>query len=298
VGGSDKRRKSFEPLLMESPKAPACFCFRCPLGKTYPECSLACAEELDRIIERQGADTVAAFIAEPVVGSTIGAVVPPDDYWPRIAEICRKHGVLLSADEVMTGFGRTGKRFAVEHWGVTPDIITGGKGLAGGYAPIGGVYTTDRVVEPIAATGDELMFFTFGAHPAACAAADRVLEILEREGLIERAVNQGQYLQKRLEEKLSAHPNVAQVRGLGLLRAVELVRDRETMEPFPAEARLIMRVVASGLINGAFFYPGGDGPAPDAVLLGPPFVVTDDEIDAIVDILGKSIDEAVAKAAR
>jgi adenosylmethionine-8-amino-7-oxononanoate aminotransferase len=235
---------------------------------------------------------VAAFVAEPVVGSTIGAVDPPDEYWPRVAEICRRHGVLLIADEVMTGFGRTGRRFGVEHWDVTPDILVAGKGLAGGYAPIGGVYTSEEVVGSLAKGGDELMFYTFGAHPSACGAADKVLEILEREALVARAAEMGERLRKRLSV-LESHPNVAQVRGRGLMLGVELVRDRNTLEPFPAEAGLTRKVIAAGLGEGVFFYPCGSGSVRDAVMMGPPFVIGDEEIEKIVSALETAIDAAV-----
>jgi adenosylmethionine-8-amino-7-oxononanoate aminotransferase len=293
VGGHAKRRKPFGPLLLDLPKAPACYCLRCPLGRRYPACDVACAEELARVIEREGPETVAAFVAEPVVGSTAGALAPPAEYWPRVAEVCRAHGVLLVADEVMTGFGRTGRRFGVEHWDVVPDILVGGKGLAGGYAPLGAVFARDAVVEPLAAAGDELMYYTFGGHPGACAAADAVLAILEREDLVRRAATMGERLREALAP-LERHPNVAEVRGLGLLQAVELVRDRETLEPFPAEARLGWRVVVQGLLRGAFFYPGGTDPARDVVCLGPPFVIEDTEIELLARVLGEAIDAAVA----
>jgi adenosylmethionine-8-amino-7-oxononanoate aminotransferase len=297
AGGHEKRRKPFGPLLHDWPKAPACYCLRCPLEASYPSCELACAEALDALIESEGPETVAAFLAEPVVGSTAGAVSPPDDYWPRIAEICRRHGVLLIADEVMTGFGRTGKRFGVEHWGVTPDILVSGKGLAGGYAPIGGVYVSEEVVAPLAKSGEELMYYTFGAHPSACAAAEKVLEILEREDLVSRAAEQGEKLRKRLAP-LEAHPHVAQVRGRGLLLAVELVKDRSTLEPFPAELNLTGRVVATGLGDGVFFYPGGSGSAQDVVLLGPPFIIGDPEIEKMVSTLERSIESVLARLPR
>jgi adenosylmethionine-8-amino-7-oxononanoate aminotransferase len=263
AGGHEKRRAPFGPLLYDWPKAPACFCLRCPLEK----------------------------------GSTIGAVDPPDEYWPRVAEICRRHGVLLIADEVMTGFGRTGRRFGVEHWNVTPDILVAGKGLAGGYAPIGGVYTSEEVVGSLAKSGDELMFYTFGAHSSACGAADKVLEILEREALVARAAEMGERLRKRLS-MLESHPNVAQIRGRGLMLGVELVRDRNTLEPFPADAGLTRKVVAAGLGEGVFFYPCGSGSVRDAVMMGPPFVIGDEEIEKIVSALETAIDTAVQWALR
>ncbi len=293
AGGHEKRREAFGPLLPDWPKAPACYCLRCPLGLGYPGCEVACASELERILEREGPGSVAAFVAEPVVGSTAGAVVPQPEYWPRVAEICRAHVVLLIADEVMTGFGRTGRRFGVDHWNVVPDILVGGKGLAGGYAPLGAVFARREVVEPLAARGEDLMFYTFGGHPSACAAADAVLGIVEREDLVRRAAERGEQLRKQLSV-LEEHPHVAQVRGRGLLLGVELVKKRETLEPFPAEARLTTRAVAHGLAQGVFFYPGGSGRARDVLVLGPPFVLGDREIEKIGVVLPRAIDAAVA----
>lgn len=297
VGGHAKRRRGLEPLLPDWPRAPACYCLRCPLGLRHPGCEVACARALEAIVEREGAHRIAAFVAEPIVGSTAGALVPPDEYWPVIAEICRHHGILLVVDEVMTGFGRTGRRFAVEHFGVTPDILVGGKGLAGGYAPMGGVFAREEVVAELGRSGDEFMYYTYGAHPAGCAAADRVLEILEREELVERCARMGKVLANALLAELGDHPHVAEVRGRGLLRAVELVRDRDTLEPFPAEARLTGRVVVEGLQRGVFFYPGGSDPARDVICLGPPFVVTEAQIRTLAGVLREAIDAAVAKAA-
>jgi adenosylmethionine-8-amino-7-oxononanoate aminotransferase len=295
VGGHAKRRAGFEPLLLDLPKAPACYCLRCPLGLRYPECRVACADEVERAIERAGPESVAAFVAEPIGGSTAGALVPPPEYWGRVAEICRRHGVLLVMDEVMTGFGRTGRRFAVEHFGITPDVLVGGKGLTGGYAPLGAVFASEAVVDPIARRGDDFMYYTYGAHPASCAAADRVLEILEREDLVRRAATMGEKLRAALAP-LERHAHVAEVRGLGLLQAVELVRDRATREPFPAAARVGQRVVVEGILRGVFFYPGGVDPARDVVCLGPPFVVSDAEVGTIARVLAESIDAAVAAA--
>ncbi len=288
VGNHAPRRGPIEPMLAAFPKAPAPFTFA-----GYPPPSENPAEALERVIRDEGVDTVAAFIAEPLVGSAGGALVPPDDYWPRVREICTRHGVLLIADEVMTGFGRTGKRFAVEHWGVTPDILVGGKGLAGGYAPLCGVYATEAVVAPLAALRQDVMFHTFAGHPAACAAADVVLDIMEREGLVARAAKTGALLKARLEEAVGAHPNVADVRGLGLMLGVELVKDRTTMERFPAGSRMAARVQAEGLRRGVFYYACGSGPVPDALLMGPPFTIGATDIDLLVRTLGPSIDAAV-----
>lgn len=293
AGGHGKRRKGMEPYLYGWPKAPACYPLRCALCRGERGCTLACADAFEAVIEEAGAASVAAVILEPVVGSTAGALVPPEGYLPRVAELCQRHGILLIADEVMCGFGRTGARFAVDHWGVVPDLLVAGKGLAGGYAPIGGVYAREEVLAPIAERGDEVMFYTFGAHPMACAAADAVLAIVEREGLVERARVQGEKLRAMLA-RLEAHPHVAEVRGRGLLQAVELVKDRETLEPFPPELGLVNRVIGAGLAHGAFFYPGGSPPAQDVVCVGPPLVVSDDELELLVTALEKAIDVATA----
>jgi adenosylmethionine-8-amino-7-oxononanoate aminotransferase len=295
VGGHTKRRAPFEAWLMDSPKAPACYCLRCPLGARYPECRVGCADAVEEVFLRAGPERIAAFVAEPIVGSTGGALTPPGEYWPRVAELCRRHGVLLVADEVMTGFGRTGRRFGLEHWGVTPDILVSGKGLTSGYAPMAGIFAREEVTLPIAQRGDDFMFYTYSAHPGACAAADAVLEILEREGLVERAAELGERLRKRLGA-LEAHPNVAEVRGRGLLQAVELVRDRNTLEPFPVEARITSKVVGAGLGAGVFFYPGGCDLARDVVVLGPPFVIGEAEIDLLAEVLEASISSAVSRA--
>jgi adenosylmethionine-8-amino-7-oxononanoate aminotransferase len=294
LGGHVARRSGLEPMFPAFRKVPECNCLRCPLAKSYPDCEVACAAALDEEIDRLGPENVAAFVAEPIVGASGGALVPPAEYWPAIQEICRTHGVLLIIDEVMTGFGRTGRRFGIEHFGVKPDILVSGKGLASGYAPISGVFATDAVVEPLAAAHDQVMFYTFGALPAACAAADSVLAILEREDLVRAAAENGEALRKRLRG-LESHPNVAEIRGRGLLIAVELVRNRETLERFPAAANLTGRIVAAGLRDGVFFYPGGIGDGRNLVMLGPPFGIGAGEIERIGATLEAAIDESVAR---
>ena len=297
VGGHVKRKKAYAPYLADPPKAPACYPLRCGLCAGEPGCNLRCADAFEDAIQSAGPGSVAAIIVEPVGGSTGGALAPPEGYLPRVAEIARRHGALLIADEVMCGFGRTGAKFAVDHWDVVPDILVGGKGLAGGYAPIGGVYTTNAITEPIAAAGDDVMFYTFAAHPAACAAADKVLEISEREGLVERSAKMGAQLRDRLQDALGEHPHVAEIRGRGLLQAVELVRDRESLEPFAPEDKLISTLVAAGMANGAFFYPGGAGAAQDVICLGPPLTISEDELELLVTTLSKTLDDAISHIA-
>ena len=254
------------------------------------------ADALERVILAEDPETVAAFICEPVVGAAGGALVPVDDFWPRAREICSRYGVLLIADEVMSGFGRTGKKFAVEHWGVEPDILVGGKGLSGGYAPIGGVYASEAVVAPLAAERQDLMFYTNSGHPASCAVADKVLEIMEREDLVARSERMGALLRQRLDS-LADHPNVAEIRGLGLMLGVEFVKDRRTMERFPAEAKFAARLQGAALRHGVFLYAAGSGPVRDAALFGPPFTINGEDIDLIVETLTSALEDAVAGAA-
>ncbi len=297
VGGHTKRRAGLEPWLHDLPKAPPPYPLRCAMCRDAGGCTLACADALEEAIQRAGPDSVAAFIFEPVGGSTAGALTAPAGYLARVGEICRRHGVLTIADEVMSGFGRTGLRFAVDHEAFVPDLLVSGKGLASGYAPIVGIFAREEVAEPIASRGDEVMFYTYAAHPAACAVADKVLEIMEREALVERCARMGEALRERLVAALGEHPHVAEIRGKGLLQAVELVQHRETLAPFAPGDRLTATVVAAGFANGVFLYPAGTGAAQDAIVMGPPFTVSESELDLLVTGLVKSIDGAVARVA-
>ncbi len=294
AGRQHKRRGALLPMLQAWPTAPACYCLRCPFEESYPACGVRCVEDIERVIQEAGPESVAAVVAEPIGGSTAGALVPPDEYWPRLREICTEYGILLIADEVMTGFGRTGRAFAVDHWDVIPDILVGGKGLGGGYAAIGGLYAHDDVVAPLAKTGDELMFYTFGALPGSCAAADKVLEIMEREDLVSRAEKMGRVLRERLSH-LEAHPHVAEIRGKGLMIGIEFVKDRDGLECFAEEDHFTNRVVAAGISEGACFYPAGIDPARDGVMLGPPLTIDEEEIGILVDALEAAVDSAVAR---
>lgn len=296
VGHHATRRVGFEPLLYDMPKAPAPYNLEESLGRAETRTLDKAAEGVEKAILEAGAETVAAFICEPIIGSAGGAVVPPPGYWTRVAEICRQYGVLLIADEVMTGFGRTGKNFGVDHEGVIPDIMVGGKGLAGGYAPMGAVYAGEAVVAPLAAAHQDLMFYTFSSHPAACAAANAVLGIMERDNLVARAAETGARLRERLRV-VEDHPNVAEVRGRGLMLGIEFVRNKETLEKFPKETRFATKVVAAGLQRGVFFYPAGSGPVHDAVMIGPPFIITNDDIDLMVDTLLAAIEDAAGRVA-
>lgn len=294
VSGNLRRRAPYVPLLPDWGHIPPCFCYRCPLGFTYPECDVACADELEKLVRGFGPETVAAFIFEPVVGATLGAVAPPEGYLARIAEICRRYGILLIADEVMTGMGRTGTPFAVEHWAIAPDMILFGKGVASGYAPLGGVLVAPHVAETIArGSGAFEHGFTYQAHPVALAAGLAVLGHIEQHRLFERVAVAGGELLQALQP-LKRDPRVGDVRGLGLLIGVEFVQDAATREPFPREAHFAERVRQAALEEGVTTYPIQgcvDGERGDHILLAPPFVISSHEIGEI----GRALAAALAR---
>jgi adenosylmethionine-8-amino-7-oxononanoate aminotransferase len=297
VSGNVRRREPFAPMLHEWGHIAPCCCYRCPLGLEYPSCNVDCADELDRLLEREGSEDVAAFIFEPVVGATLGAVAPPEGYAQRIAEICRRHNILLIADEVMSGMGRTGKPFAVEHWGVSPDMILVGKGIASGYAPLGAVIVAGHVAQAISrGSGTFLHGFTYNAHPVATAAGNAVLDYIEREHLFERVEPIGRDLRAALET-LRQYSVVGDVRGKGLLFAVEIVRDAKTREPFPADAHMAARIQEDALEAGVITYPMQgcvDGVRGDHILIAPPYTFT----PAMIQMLAAGLDRAFADLER
>jgi len=245
------------------------------------------ADLLEEWILREGADTVAAFLGEPVQGAG-GVIVPPDDYWPRIRQICDRHQVLLIADEVITGFGRTGDWFALSRYGIEPDLVTFAKGVTSGYFPLGGVGMSDRVAATIdAGAGSWMHAFTYSAHPVGCAVALANLRILEQEGLLQRARELGARLLRQLQT-LTSQPHVGEVRGLGLMAAVELVADRTTKAEFPAEQKIGPRVHEATQARGMFTRLRGD-----IYNFAPCYVTNEAQIDRMVQVLGESIDEVL-----
>jgi hypothetical protein len=257
------------------------------------------AAELERAVAACEPGTVAAFVAEPIVGATLAAAVPPDDYWPAIVEICRRHGILLIADEVMTGFGRTGHWFAMDHWGVRPDILVAAKGATSGYWPFGFVAASDEVFRTVRAAGPFVHGFTYSHSPVGAAVAGEVLRILEDEDLVTASAAKGERLRALLDARLAEHPHVGEIRGRGLLVGLELVANRESRAPFPRATRLTESVVRAARSRGLLVYSGtgnADGVDGDLILLGPPFIVTDDELVAIADRLTDTIDAAVTAA--
>jgi adenosylmethionine-8-amino-7-oxononanoate aminotransferase len=276
LSGNVVRRAPYQPLLLEWGHIAPCFCYHCPFEKKFPDCELACATDLDSFLTKNESASVAAFVFEPVVGATLGAAVPPEGYVQRIAEICRKQGILLIADEVMTGMGRCGKPFAVEHWNVEPDLILVGKGIASGYAPLGAVLVSTRVVEAFdRGSGAFMHGFTYQAHPVATAAGNAVLDYIESHRLFDHVPPAGEALRTALAP-LALHPNVGDIRGLGLLLGVEFVKNNQTHEPFPKADNIAERIHQAALERNVLTYPTQgcvDGINGDHILLAPPFVI-------------------------
>ncbi len=258
------------------------------------------AAELDAAFHAAEPGTVAAFVAEPIVGATLAAAVPPDGYWPAIAEVCRRHGVLLIADEVMTGFGRTGRWFGLDHWGVRPDLLVAAKGATSGYWPFGFVAASGEIHDRVTGGPGFVHGFTYSHAPVGAAVAREVLRILEVESLVEASATKGERLRALLTSAMGDHPAVGEIRGRGLMVGLELVADRETRAPFPRAAKITEAVVRGARERGVLVYSGtgnANGVDGDTILLGPPFVVTDAELVSIVDALADAIEQALVPEA-
>ena len=249
---------------------------------------VAVANELERAILREGPETVAMFLAEPVIGVG-GVIVPPDDYFPRIREICDRHDVLFAADEVITGFGRTGRWFALEHWGVVPDIVQFAKAITSGYFPLGGIGVRDEIARVLDEAPVPWMHaYTYTAHPVGCAVALRNLQIIEDENLVAEAGRKGARLANALGACLAQHPHVGEIRGIGLMCAIEFVKDRDTKMPFAPEELVGARIHAEAQARGLFSRVRGD-----VFVLAPPFVTPDDTLDRIAGILASATKAAL-----
>ena len=295
VSGLTGRRHKFGQLLSWWPKIPAPLCYRCSYGLTYPSCNIRCAWALDEIINQVGSQYVSTFIAESVGGAASAGMVPVPEYYPIIREICTRHDILFVDDEVICGFGRTGKWFGIEHWGVNPDMITAAKGMTGGYAPMAVVLIDNKISEVFSKTKTRFTHgFTMEANPVSCAAAISVIDIIEKEGLVERSATLGEYLHKQTREKLSQHPSVGDIRGKGMLLGVELVKNKETKEPFNPALTASYRVHMLAKQKGCMIYPTAgiiQGVKGDHFLIAPPFIITKGEIDTALDILAEAITE-------
>ena len=274
----------FREWLVDVERIAAPYPYRCGCDGADPACPTCSGTALDAAIQRIGADTVAAFIAEPVGGSSTGASTPRADYFRAIREICDRHNVLFVADEILCGAGRTGTWWAVEPYGVVPDLMTLGKGISGGYAALSAVAAPERIVDVIAGAGAFLHAQTFSFHPVACAAGLAAVRLLKREGLVERCAALGRVLQRRLAS-LAELPHIGDVRGRGLLAGIEFVEDQGTRAPFPRAARFAEAFTDAALDAGLVVWPNvgqADGVNGDLVCVAPPFTITEGEIDEIV----------------
>jgi len=300
IGGHVGRRALYQPLLIDTYRVSPCFPYHEQEDNLSDEdYSARLAQELEDQIVKLGPDTVAAFVAETVVGATAGAVCPVPGYFKKIRDICDRYGVLLILDEVMCGLGRTGTYHAFEPEGVVPDILTLAKGLGGGYQPIGAVIAHDRVVEAIhSGSGAFQHGHTYIGHPVACAAALAVQRIVQRDELVQQSAQLGHDLRTLLTERFGNHPHVGDIRGRGLFQAIELVRERDQRLPFDAQLQLHVRIKQEAHARGLLCYPGGgtiDGERGDHVLLAPPYITNLAELTDAVDILAQAVDAAIAQ---
>jgi adenosylmethionine-8-amino-7-oxononanoate aminotransferase len=301
VGGNMWRREQFAPILIDADHISPCYAYRDKRDdESLEEYGSRVADELETRIEELGAETVVAFLAEPVVGATAGALVPAPGYLKRIRDICDRHGILLILDEVMCGMGRTGALFACEQDGVAPDIIAIAKGLGAGYQPIGAALCSEEIYATIR---DGSGFFqhghTYMGHPTAAAAALAVQRTIDEEGLLDNVNRRGADLMGRLGSRFGNDPNVGDIRGRGLFIALELVADRGTKEPLDPALKVHAGIKKQAMARGLMCYPGGgtiDGRRGNHVLLAPPFIIDDGHVEEIVEKLGGALDAALADA--
>ena len=299
AGGMGERKMKFEPYAGEFIHVPAPTCYRCPLGLEYPSCKTACATAFEATILAEGPQTVAEVIVEPIM-SAVGVAVPPDDYLPKVEAICRKYDVLLHVDEVINGFGRTGKMFAHQHYGISPDIMAVAKGIVSAYLPIAATVVKNRVFESflgeVAEARQVMQVNTYGGHPVAAAVAVRNIEIMLEEQLPERAATMGAYLMDGFKAALFKHAITGDIRGKGLLIGIELVTDRESKVQL--DGALVQGVVdfckANGVIVGR---SGGGSRHSNTIVFSPPLVITRSECDTLIEVMDKALAFTVAKMA-
>jgi adenosylmethionine-8-amino-7-oxononanoate aminotransferase len=296
VGGMKIRRQSYGQWMNNFPHISPAYVYRKPVDLSEPEYVHTLATEFENCLIETGPDTVAAFIAEPVVAAAMGAVPPPEGYFTEIYRICQKYGVLFVADEILTGFGRTGKNFGMENFGVVPDIIAAGKGISGGYFPMSAVLASGKVMQPFIDKKAPFMGgHTFACNPVAAAVGKFVIDYLAEENLVNNAQVMGDHLLEALQ-RLMKHDIVGDVRGIGLLCGIELVEDKQTRKPFPAEYNISKRIGQKAIDKGVVLYPGKgsvDGQLGDHIMIVPPLIINEQHINELVDVLEESIKEVV-----
>jgi adenosylmethionine-8-amino-7-oxononanoate aminotransferase len=298
LSGRTSWRQIFSPYLTPVVHIAPPYQYRCAYCKDCDACTLACVDELELAILLEGPDTVAAFFAETIVGTTATGLTPHPEYYRRVREICDRYDVLYVADEVLCGYGRTGKPFAIQHWGVAPDIITMGKALGSGYAPLGACVVHEKIVEAFAAgTGRFVHGFTYSGMPVSCFAGLKVFEIMTREKLFERPAEMGARLMAQIKALAARHECIGDVRGRGLLIGVEFVADRQTRQPFPKERGFTAKVAGAMRRRGVIISPGvplaNFGRDGDHLQISPPFIIGDEEIGLIVEALDGALADAV-----
>jgi adenosylmethionine-8-amino-7-oxononanoate aminotransferase len=293
--GLTVRRKIFQPMFVDSPHLPPAFCYRCHYEQAYPGCQLLCARALETAIRQYGPENIGAFIAEPVVGASLGCAPAPDGYFQKIREICDRYEVLMISDEVMTGWGRTGKMWGIEHWGVTPDIIATAKGMTGGYTPLSAVIARDDIWAVLEKNQSPFKAgHTLNANAVSCAGAIAVINYMLEHNLAENARARGEQALTGLQALMAKHPLIGDVRGRGLMFGFELVKNRATKEPFAAGQKVGARMETAALKHGLVTYGCTgtvDGAAGDMMLLAPPMVITREQMEELLRILDKAIGE-------
>lgn len=289
MSGHPGRRARFVPLLEDFPAINPPYCYRCPYNLEAPSCQYLCAYELETAIKRIGAEQIAAFIAEPIIGAAGGAITPPKEYFKHIKKICEDHDILFIADEVMTGFGRSGTMLACEHWGVVPDIVALGKGMGAGFAPIAAAVASDKVMTPILAGSKSVMSgHTLSANPQSCAVSLAVLEYLEKNEIMKEVDNKGIYLKNQLEKLKTLFHFIGDIRGKGLLLGIEFVQNPNIKQPFPRKSSVTQKIIEIAKDKGLLVYPAGsgiDGVNGDAIIISPPLTITKREIEELVFLL-------------
>jgi len=301
LSGHSGRRRLYLPLMLHTPHIAPPYCYRCPFGLQPETCSLECAADLERTILYEGPDSVSAFIAEPMVGATAAALIPRPGYYEKIREICDRYDVLFISDEVMTGMGRTGKNFGIDHWKAKPDMIVAAKGLSSGYTPMGAVIVREEIHRAIQeGTGAFVHGHTYSQNPLSAAIGCAVVDYLIKHDLISRSARMGEYFLQALKT-LNKHQFVGDVRGRGLFAGIEFVKDKKTKEPFDPKLKLNASVGNRAFEKGLITYPGGggaDGIHGDHLLLAPPLIITQEQIDELVRILDQTFTEVGKEIAR
>jgi adenosylmethionine-8-amino-7-oxononanoate aminotransferase len=289
ISGQVGRRQLFTPMMLPEPMIAPTACYRCPFGKEPTSCHFECADDLETVVLNEGPENIAAFIAEPIVGSSAPGRHPPDGYWQKIREICDRYEIVFIADEVMSGNGRSGKWWAMQHTGVSPDIITTAKGIGAGYTPLGAVLVKEEIYEAMKhVPGNFRHGHTYAGNPLSCAVGVKVIEIIEREGLLDNVAYMGHLLLHRLIDEIGEHPHVGVIRGRGLLLGIEFVADKRSKRPFEANENVRSAFSHACLERGLYVYQGGgnvDGVRGDHALLAPPFIIDESHVEEMVSII-------------